>query len=1614
MALNSGARAAEAVEAIVRRARSRGQKGRTKSQEDFVRLYFAHVPPRDMREDDAANLAGAAIDHLGFAGTRAPGRAKVRVFNPEREVDGWHSDHTVVEVVMDDMPFLVDSVTAALNREDLVVFLVIHPIVPVKRDGAGRLKDVGAAAAPEGRNESFMLFEVSHISGARLGEVRAAVEAVLADVRVAVDDWRPMRKALGDIIGELDTPRATATIEDTLETQAFLTWLHDDNFMFLGFRDYEFVTKGKGAVLGVRRGKGMGILRDPKRWAARQSRALDSTSPGLLAFLRNPDILMVSKSDLISTVHRPAHLDTIAIKRFDSRGKVVGRRQFVGLFTSAAYNLNPRDIPLLRLKLRKAVNRAGFAPTSHDGKALQNILETFPRDELFQVSVDHLFNTGMGILYLQDRQRVALFIRRDEFERFVSCLVYVPRDRYTTELRLRIQDILGRAFAGQPSDHYIHFTDAPLARLHVIVQTTPGHIPPYDPSAIEREVAEATRSWADDLGAALIAAHGEEQAGPLRRRYADAFPSAYRERFDATSAVSDIPTLEEALATDALTMEIYRPENESADRVALKVFSPHGQIPLSDVLPMLEHMGLKVIDEVPYAIQPRETDTDFVMVHDFGMTTRDGAAVDVRSVGPNFKDAFGRVWRGEMESDGFNALVLFAGLNWREVTVLRAYCKFLRQIGIPFSQAYMEQTLANNPTLARLIVTYFQALFDPHQGGDSARRAARVRRELGVALDAVASADEDRILRRFVNAIESTLRTNAFQRDDGAPKDRLSLKFDSQALDEMPLPRPMREIFVYSPRVEGVHLRFGLVARGGLRWSDRPEDFRTEVLGLAKTQQVKNAVIVPVGSKGGFVVKRPPAGGDREAFQNEGIACYKTFVRGLLDVTDNLAGDRVVPPLDVPRRDGDDPYLVVAADKGTATFSDIANGLSESYGFWLGDAFASGGSVGYDHKKMGITSRGAWESVKRHFREAGLDIQKQEFTVVGVGDMSGDVFGNGMLRSRHIKLLGAFNHLHIFVDPDPDPVKSFAERRRLFGLARSSWSDYDAKVLSKGGAIFERSAKSVTVSPEIRRRFALSKDTLTPNELMQTILKAEVDLMWFGGIGTYVKAGDESHAEAGDRANDALRVDARQLRCRVLGEGANLAMTQQARIEYALGGGRLNSDSIDNSAGVDCSDHEVNIKILLDSAVASGRLSKKRRDALLAEMTDEVASLVLSNNYLQTQAISMVRARGIEVFDDQIRMLRMLERAGRLDRAVEVLPDDEEIAERVATKQPLTRPEIAVLMPHAKIWVYDELLRSDLPDDPRLWGDLIGYFPTPLRTRFKREILRHRLRREIVAMLATNSMINRVGGSFVTQMIERSGLPPTDVARAYIVTRDIFDVRAVWSAVEGLDNKVPADVQTDILLEVNRLIERGTLWFLRHSVHPIDMAATYDSFAPGIRTVAASLSRILPRHYLVDLQARAQALVEKGAPRILAMRVAGLLNMISGLDIVRLAQRHRGKVVDIARLYFAIGARFRIGQLRAAAERIEPENHWQQLAAAAVIEDLFASQGALASRILSVARPDGDADRTIDLWFKDRAEAVQSTEVLLSEILEVDAVDFSMLAVASRRLQALTEAPEQA
>ena len=1609
MSSNMERRKARLLKKVAKTARSRNKGQRRLALERFVRRYYEHVPPQDVVGTSAEDLYAAAAAHWGFAAERRAGTAKTRVYNPRRSADGWDCERTVVEVVNDDMPFLVDSVTAALNQQDLTVHLVIHPIITARRARNGRWLEPIRGDEADAVDESFMRFEVTPQSGDRLQEICERVESVLWDVCASVTDWQLMRDRLSAIIDELNRQIPGVDVEQTDEVRDFLRWAHDDHFTFLGFRDYDYqgATTAQGSIT-VKPREGLGVLRGGADRAFSVLGGLDSMSPEVRAFVRRPDLLMITKSSFRSTVHRPVQMDAIGVKRLDTRGRVAGQRLFVGLFTSSAYNRSPHDIPLLRSKLRQTIDRAGFPRASHNNKALVNILETYPRDELFQISEEQLLETSLGILNLQERQRVALFVRPDDFERFMSCMIYVPRESYTTALRQRMQTILEEEFAGTLNAHYIQLGAAPLARLHVLIDTTPGQIPKFDVAAIEERLVEASRSWTDHLLDALIATHGEVEGAKICDAFADAFPFDYRQHYGADAAVKDIAKFQSVLDTGVLAMDLHRPEGQTGDQIRLKFYRPELPIPLSDVLPMLEHMGLKVVDELPHSVTVGNDGT-VIWIHDFGLETRLGNIVDLKDVQENFEDTFLRVWQGDVESDGFNALVLGGGLAWREVVVLRALCKFLRQAGIAFSQTYMEQTLINNPALARRIVQMFLIRFDPRGGDKADGRAKRLRRTLMDGLDAVASADEDRILRRFINAIDAMLRTNFFQQTaDGEFKSRLSFKFDSEALEELPLPRPLREIFVYSPRIEGVHLRFGMVARGGLRWSDRREDFRTEVLGLVKAQQVKNAVIVPVGSKGGFVVKRPPEGGDREAFMAEGIACYKTFISGLLDITDNLKGNRVVPPKDVRRLDGDDPYLVVAADKGTATFSDIANGVSEDYGFWLGDAFASGGSAGYDHKKMGITARGAWESVKRHFREIGVDTQSQAFSVVGVGDMSGDVFGNGMLLSRHIRLVAAFNHLHIFLDPDPDTAKSFAERKRLFDLPRSGWNDYNTKLISKGGGVYDRSAKSIPLTAEVRKMLGVTQTAMTPNDLLRAILQTDVDLMWFGGIGTYIKAAHESDAEVGDRANDAIRIIGSEVRAKVIGEGANLGVTQQGRIEYALSGGRLNADSIDNSAGVDCSDHEVNIKILVDSQVAGGAISAKQRNPLLARMTDEVGDLCLVDNYQQSQAITVSQSLGVDALDDQIRLMRMLERADILNRSVEFLPDDEFLEERAQRKIGLTRPEIGVLLSYSKNWLYAELVESDLPDDPHLAVDLVEYFPTQLHDKHAKAVAKHRLRREIVATAATNTLVNRAGETFVTQFMEKTGKSAPEITRAFLIGSQVFALRELWDAVEALDNKVPAQIQTALHHDIHHLLDWVTLWFLLNGADRLDLGDHVSRFKDGIRTLSQSLDSILPPHYVGDRKVRGRPYVDKGVPEALALRIAGLVNLFSGCDIVSLANRRRLPVARVAKLYFAVGTRFGLGRLRAAAEGIDLESHWQRLAVEALIEEIYGHQLKLSSQVLDLADGKMGPGAAIERWSEQNSAAVEQTEHLLGELRSTAITDVSMVAVASRQLRALT------
>ena len=1211
---------AEIIEKIV--GHLRNKEGREIAEaEQFIRQYYSRVDPEDLAERKISDLCGSALAFLDFLTEFKSGAARLRVYNPQREKDGWESMHTAIEIVHENMPFLLDSVTMEVNRQGLTLHLIVHPVIQTKRDANGLLKEIlPDEPCKNASSESVIHVEVDRqTESKKLIELQSGLVRILGDVRKAVEDYSKMKDNLSRLAADISASYPNALDPETAEEdKAFLTWLGEGHFTFLGYGEYDLVNEEDEDALRVVPGSGLGILRETSPSAVSESFA--TAPPQIRKLGRVPELLLLTKANARSTVHRPGYLDYVGVRRFDAEGHVVGERRYLGLYTSTAYSSRPAEIPVLRRKVANVLTRAGFDPSGHMGRALVRLLEEHPRDELLQISEDELFETAMGILRLVDRQRTRLFVRRDVYGRFLSCLIYLPRENHSSEVRERMEQIVMKAFSGISSENTVHLSESALARIQIIVRTKPENVPDFDVREIEKELVKASRRWQDDLHEALVARFGEERGNQLYQRFGNAFPAGYREDCSIAEAVADTAIMESLGPDKKLTVNLHAGDANSATPLRLRAFHLGGPVPLSSSLPMLEHMGAKVLEELTYKVEPEEMPA--VYVHDFGMSHSAGVKIDVTQLKRGFEEAFVRVWHAEIENDDFNRLVLRANLGWREITVLRAYCKYLRQTGLTFSQAYMEQAISANAAIARMLVELFLARFDPANVAEAGVDVLVLTTEIDNALDSVENLDEDRILRRFLALIRATVRTNYFQRDaSGAPKPYLSFKFNPALVPGLPAPRPMFEVYVYSPRIEGVHLRGGKVARGGLRWSDRMEDFRTEVLGLMKAQMVKNTVIVPVGSKGGFVVKQPTA--DREAFMKEGVLCYQTFLRGLLDLTDNLVAGKIVPPKDVVRHDADDPYLVVAADKGTATFSDIANGVAKEYGFWLDDAFASGGSVGYDHKKMGITARGAWESVKRHFRKWAINTQTTDFTVIGIGDMSGDVFGNGMLLSRHIRLLGAFDHRHVFLDPNPDPEASFRERERLFNLPRSSWAEYDGKLISKGGGVYPRSAKSVPLTPEVKQLLGVENNSLAPTDLIRALLKAPVDLLYNGGIGTYVKATSQAHADAGDRANDAIRVNGRELRCKVVAEGGNLGLTQLGRIEYALNGGKINTDAIDNSAGVDCSDHEVNIKILLNSVVADGRLNGEERNKLLTEMTDEVGALVLRDNYFQAQSLSV-------------------------------------------------------------------------------------------------------------------------------------------------------------------------------------------------------------------------------------------------------------------------------------------------------------------------------------------------------------------------------------------------------
>ena len=1593
------------LEAVVALIDARSQKSERASLATFARAYFERVDPEDIAVRSVEDLYGALLSHWQFARKREAGAIKVRVFNPGAGEHGWASRHTVVEIVNDDMPFLVDSASMEVNRQGLALHLIVHPIFAVERDKSGTLQTIDLRSKkPDWPRESFMHIEVDRLADPTArAELAAGIERVLDDVRASVADWKAMVAQLRAVIEEIDRQPPPLPREEVAENRSFLQWLTEDHLLLLGYRRHDLTTVDGEDALRLVPGSGLGILRESATETALSS-SFAVLPPEARAVARAVSpMLFVTKANSRSTVHRPGYIDYIGIKRYKD-GVVIGEHRFVGLFTSAAYTVRVAEVPLIRGKVSAVAARSGLAPGSHLGKAMTHVLETYPRDELFQITADELHEIATGIVHLGERQRFRLFVRRDAFERFVSCLIFVPRENYTTELRRRFQEILIEAFDGSTADFDVLLTDAVLARIHITVRTTPGKVPEVDRRAIETQLADAARRWEDDLRQALNDEEGEARAAPLYKRFGSAFPAAYEEAVSPRQAVADIRRLDllDREIKGGLALNLYRPLEGPQGRLGFKLYRSGAPIALSDSLPMLERMGVRVLSERGYQVT---TDAGRPLwVHDFSLQLSGADDIDAEAIAPLFEESFARVFEGVVENDDFNRLVLRAGLSADEIVVLRAYAKVMRQTGFALSKTFIETTLATHPRIARMLVALFKLRFDPGHSDKGA--AASQINAIEQALDKVSNLSEDKVLRQYLALIGATLRTNYWRTGigtSGAAGPRrtfLSFKFDSAQIPGLPEPRPLFEIFVYSTRFEGVHLRGGKVARGGLRWSDRPEDFRTEVLGLLKAQMVKNTVIVPVGSKGGFVLKKAPPMTDREAYLKEGVDCYRDYLRGLLDLTDNRVGVAIVPPPQVVRHDADDPYLVVAADKGTATFSDYANAVSAEYGFWLADAFASGGSAGYDHKEMGITARGAWESVKRHFRELGINTQTTEFTCVGVGDMSGDVFGNGMLLSRHTRLLAAFDHRHVFIDPAPDVAASFAERERLYALPRSSWADYNQKLISPGGGIWARSEKSIPISPQVQAALGIAATKLTPAELISAILKAPVDLLYNGGIGTYVKATAETHADVGDRANDVLRVNGAELRCKVIGEGGNLGMTQLGRIEAALNGVKLYTDAIDNSAGVDTSDHEVNIKVLLSLPIADGELTEKQRNTQLVSMTDDVAALVLRDNYFQGQSLSVSGRMGTRLLDQQQRFIRFLEKQGRLSRSIEFLPADDETAERRSKGIPLASPERAVLLAYSKMWLFDELLVSDLPEDPWVGTALARYFPSVLKEKFGTYIERHPLKREIVATHVLNSMVNRVGATFVHRLMETTGSTPSQIVRAYLLTREIFGLVPVWQAIESLDNVVSDELQSQMLIELGRRTVRATTWFLRSRRLAEPMVGTIERFAPA----AAALLQFIAAApagtpWRAPIAQHEQTLAANGVPPPLALAVAASDTSFAVLDIVEVAESSQQTLAVVANTYFSIGELLGLARLRAQVSALPSDGYWQGMAKSSLRDDLAALQRELTADALQAGGQSA--------WEIAQRPAVERAQRMLTELADTKAADLAMLSVALRELRHL-------
>ncbi|MEL4371081.1 NAD-glutamate dehydrogenase [Shewanella xiamenensis] len=1595
------------LENVVSLIHAKVPNSQAKQVEQFATCLYAHMSKDDLNARNDSDLYGAVLSLWNALNKTPKGETHLRVFNPSQSKHGWQSTHSIIEVIQPDMPFLVDSVGMALNRMGITAHMMLHTPLAIERSAQEVTKVTYLKQSPDSTEQvAVFLIEIDRQnSSADIKALEREIQSVLGDVAASVNDWEAMSAKLSETIKDLPKRPFPGEKQELEEAINFLTYLNNHHFTLLGYRQYDLKRVEGDVELVPNMASSLGLMNKHHKAQPEQGLLLSSFSDSARKEALDHSLLILTKSSAKSRVHRPAYVDYIGIKRFDKKGNVVGEDRFIGLYASNVYNRSPREIPLLNEKVQRVLDRSGLTPRSHDYKALLNILENLPRDELIQANVEDLAHTAHGVLEMQDRDKLKLFVRKDGFGRFLSCLVYVSKDRYNTKLRQDTQRILAQHFNSKEDVEFTtYFSESTLARTHYIVKVDNNNMD-VDVAAIENNLIEAARSWEDKLNTALNNALGEEAGTHLMKRYANAFEQSYKEDVLPSSAVVDMQQLEALDDEHKLGMLFYQPQEAALNdnKVRLKLFHKDEPIHLSDVLPMLENFGLRVINERPYEVTTSDGSTFWIL--DFLMTVKVANTDNIADSQDRFQTALSQVWQKKLEDDGFNRIILASGLTGREVSVLRAYAKYMRQIDATFSQAYIEETFGRYPQIADLLVKMFIRKFNPKL---KTRTLGKFMEQINLRLDEVSSLDDDRIIRRYLDLINATLRTNFYQSDaKGEPKSYISFKFMPSMIPEMPRPLPKFEIFVYSPRVEGVHLRGGKVARGGLRWSDRREDFRTEVLGLVKAQQVKNTVIVPVGAKGGFVCKQLPTEGGREAFFTEGQECYRIFIRALLDITDNIVNGEIVHPVDVVRHDEDDPYLVVAADKGTATFSDIANAISQEYNFWLGDAFASGGSNGYDHKKMGITAKGGWESVKRHFREVGIDCQTTDFTCLGIGDMAGDVFGNGMLLSKHTKLVAAFNHMHIFIDPNPDAAASYEERARLFALPRSSWEDYNSKLISKGGGIFLRSSKSIPLSAEMKQMLETEKASMTPTELMKELLKMPVDLIWNGGIGTYVKSSRETNAEVGDRANDALRVNGRELRAKIVGEGGNLGCTQLGRIEYAANGGRINTDFVDNVGGVDCSDNEVNIKILLNALVAEGELTLKQRNRLLEEMTEEVGQIVLQDCKDQTRTISVTQVRGAEQLKEQIRFIQYLEKEGKLDRALEFLPSEEELAERLANGRALTRPELSVLVAYAKMVLKEQLLTPEITEDTLLSQLLIAYFPKKLQELYSHKMVTHPLRGEIIATSLANELVNDMGLNFVQRMQDETGASVADAAICYTMAREVFGLAELTKSITDLNGIVPAVVQGEMLHQLRRNMRRACRWFLRHRNRSWSIEQTVAFFKPVFEQLKANVHSYLVEEEAAGIQAEINALIKENVPQDVASTVANMSTLFSTLDIAQIAQTEEKTVALVAETYFKLGARVELHWFLEQISAQPVTNHWQALARAAFREELDWQQRALTSVVLRTCSATCNAQSVISQWIDTNQALLERWFHMLADFKTSQSHEFAKFSVALRELNLL-------